>query len=168
MTFLPNGKMTNLETISMGLVGLNKDLLFEGTYSLVWDTGKKPAVCTGTAEETTTLFGAPLTDHFQLIVSQDGQRVEMIHKDTGLMASATMLPMNTWGCHNSTIAGKYTDNAAGWALMPQGAFPADQTLAGYVPFVFSGPFRFYPGVAPSKSAFPDSVAGSLRRRLGYR
>ena len=155
MTFLPGGKVVNTETLVIGLLGVSKDLLITGTYSLTWDTSKRPVVCSGSL---TASSGTGAAYHFDLVVSEGGQRVNMVHTDTGLTVAIAMFPMDTRGCRNETIAGLYSFETPGWFLAPQGAFPPEQLLAGYGPTGFSGAVRYRPFVGPS--GFSDAPAGA--------
>jgi len=158
ITFLPEGKVSGQVTLAIGLLGLLPDLTFEPTsqYSLSWDTNKTPPACSGTI--TLNAPGeAPF--HFRLLVSRNGQQIEMIHTDTGLIVGVTGYPVRTSGCSNQTIGGKYSSNAEGWGLAaPPFSFPPDQVLAGYFPFAFSGAMEFRPNVPPA--GLPDAPAGS--------
>ncbi|WP_348261549.1 hypothetical protein P8935_17310 [Telmatobacter sp. DSM 110680] len=161
ITFFSGGTAANVETISIGWLGLKTDVLINGPFKLSWDTGKTPALCSGTFSGS----DGQTNYNFQLIVTQNGRRVEMIHTDAGLVVGASSVLMETRGCHNSAIAGSYSYNTLGWALAP--GYPVEQSLAnteisglGYVPGSMSGAMRFYPKLPPSKSAFPDAPAGS--------
>jgi hypothetical protein len=62
LTFLPGGKVSNTETIVIGILGLHKDNVITGTYNLTWDTTRSPAVCVGAIHEndvsTPTIFNS--------------------------------------------------------------------------------------------------------------
>lgn len=155
ITFLPHGKVTNTETIVIGLLGLDQDRLITGNYTLAWDTARTPAVCVG---EIHMSDGSTNYD-FQLIVSNDGNLVQMIHTNPGLIVETTMFPMSPAGCRNSSMAGTYTYNSTGWALAPATPpTPADQMLSAYIPGAMSGAMRFYPNTPPT--AFHDAPAGA--------
>jgi hypothetical protein len=127
-------------------------------YSLSWDTTKTPAICSG-AMTLNAPGEAPF--HFQLLVTQDGQQIEMIHTDTGLIVGVTGFPVDTPGCSNNTLNGKYSYNTKGWALaLPSDpfSFPPDQLLAGYYPLAMSGAIEFHPRVPPSSTPGSGSVA----------
>jgi len=154
ISFLPGGRVINTETILVGLLGLNRDRQITGNYSLVWDAKRNPAVCVGAihASDGSTSYD------FQLIVASDGDRIEMIHTNTGLIVGTSMFPMHEGNCRNSTVKGTYTYNSSGWALAYPPA-PADQMLSNYVPGAMSGAMRFYPNTAPD-AAFPDAAIGA--------
>jgi hypothetical protein len=156
-TFYPGGKVTNTETILIGLLGLMPDDSITGTYKLRWDTSKTPALCTGTMSASDA-GGTPY--NFQLTVSPDGKEVQMIHTDTGLIVTTTLYPMNTNGCRKSTITGKYIYNTKGWGLIP--GVPLDQTLGGYIAGAMSGAMQFLPGVSPTGFSGVPAGAGSIK------
>jgi len=169
LTFQPGGKVSNTETLAIGILGLHQDLRLNGTYSISWNSWGEingPIACTGTMSLTATLPMPPgvppvqITDEFRLLVASDGQRIETIHTNPGLMVGTTMLPMSTAGCSNYSIAGKYSDNAQGWMLTQPGQVPSLQQLSLYIPFVFSGVFQFHPGVPGWKAGLPDTPAGA--------
>jgi hypothetical protein len=162
ITFLPHGKVTGRVTLAIGLLALAQDLTFDYTsqYSLSWDTTRDPAVCSG-AVTLNAPGEAPF--HFQLLVYQDGQRIEMIHTDAGLIVGVTGFPVLTSGCSNRVLNGKYFENMKGWGLAPPSgplSFPPEQLLAGYFPFAASGAWEFQPNVPPSATEFPGRPAGS--------
>lgn len=161
VTFLPGGNFTMRETIAIGLMGLNKDLSIPGTYSLTWDTSKHPTVCTGSMTGTEQVAGMSLPVNFQLIVSPDSQRIEMIHTDTGLMVGVTGQPISHHACSNATIGATYSYNTMGWFLVLPGTVPPEQMVGGYIAFAMSGAMRFYPEIPASVSDFPDSPAGAM-------
>jgi len=155
VTFLPHGKVTGQVTLAIGQLALLQDLVFDNTseYSLSWDTTKTPAICSGTM----TLIAKNVPPfNFQLLVTQDGQQIEMIHTDPGLIVGVTGFPVDTRGCSNNTLNGKYSYNSKGWALAP--TFPANQLLAGYLPLAMSGAIEFHPRVPPSSTPGGGSVA----------
>lgn len=153
LTFFPDGTLKNTQTILVGLLGFTQDEPLDGTYTLKWDLSRGPAVCTGSMIEADGFY------NFQLIVSQDGQRLEMIHSDTGLAVNPTGILMNPAGCSNRSIEGSYTHNTRGWGLLPT-PVPADQTLGGYIGATMSGAFRFYPGTAPSGTFVNSPLPGA--------
>jgi len=157
LTFLANGTIRNTQTILVGFVGVTMDEVLAGTYSLKWDSSRGPSVCTGTMTEPDG------NNHFQLIVSQNGQRLEMIHTDLGLGVNPTGFLMNTNGCSNKSIEGSYTYNTNGWGLLPM-VVPSDQTFGGFVAGQMSGAMRFYPGVFPSGkyTNTPPPGAGTVK------
>ena len=162
LTFLPHGKVTGKTTLAIGLLGLAQDIVFvtPSNYSLAWDTSQTPALCTGTL----ALYAANEPPfNFQLLVTHDGQQIQMIHTDTGLIVSVTGYLVETAGCSNSMLKGKYSYNAQGWALNPPGgpaSFPSDQLLSGHFPLAFNGELEFLPHESPSSAVFPESPAGS--------
>lgn len=150
VTFLPQGKVKGQVTLAIGQLGLLQDLVFGSTsqYSLSWDTTKTPALCSG-AMTLNAPGEAPF--NFQLLVTQDGQQIEMIHTDAGLIVGVTGFPVDTRGCSNYTLNGKYSYNSKGWALAPPGV-PPNQLLAGYLPLAMSGAIEFHPRVSPSSTS----------------
>ncbi|HEV2134651.1 MAG TPA: hypothetical protein VGR47_10375 [Terracidiphilus sp.] len=160
VTFLPGGKVAMKETIAIGLMGLNKDASMPGTYSLTWDASKDPIVCTGSITGTETVAGMSMPIHFQLIVSPDGQQVQMIHTDTGLMVGVTTQQISHNACSNFSIGATYSYNAMGWLLVGPGTVPPEQMVGGYIPFAMSGAMRFYPQTPASVSDFPESPSGA--------
>jgi hypothetical protein len=120
-TFYPDGTAKNTESIVIGQFGVIPKVEVKGTYSLKWDTSRFPVLCTGTAH----LAGSGMLDDFQITVTPDGNRVEMIHTNPGLIVQTRTLPAETRGCRNSTIAGSYTYSTTGWGLgqFEPGALP---------------------------------------------
>lgn len=160
LTFLPQGKMAGQITLAIGKLGLIQTELNDGSeYSLTIDPAKRPAVCAGTVTVSASGVpgGAPL--HFQMFVAPGGQQVEMIHTDTGLILDLTGLPVQTSGCSNHSIRGKYLYSIKGWGLAPPSgpmSFPPEQLLSGYFPFAFSGAMEF----SPHPSDSPDAPKGA--------
>ena len=172
ITFLPHGKVTGRLTLAIGGLGVIP-VQFENTslYSLSWDTSKDPAICSGTA----TLKGSGETFNFNLIVSRDGQRVEMMHSDPGLIVGVTAVPMDISWCTNNTLDGTYSYNLKGWGLAPPptdpGSIPANQLLGGYFPLAFSGALEFHPratAAAPAGSSVTWWDTGSLNGTIVQR
>jgi hypothetical protein len=155
ISFLPGGQVVNPETIVIGLLGLHKDAVITGTYELVWDMTKKPALCVGAIHESD---GSTPYD-FQLLVTSSGDRIEMIHTNTGLIVGTSMFPMAPGNCHEMSIKGAYTYNSTGWALATPGT-PPDQTLSAYTPGAMSGAMNFNPHSAPDLALFPDAPLGA--------
>ncbi|KAA6464579.1 hypothetical protein DYQ86_00995 [Acidobacteria bacterium AB60] len=155
MKFLPDGKMTNTETLSIGMIGLQRDLPIKGTYSVAWDTDRSPIVCSGTVQG----FDPSGTQYnFAMEVSNDGGTVNLIHTDPGLIVSVLMSRMHTGRCSNDTINANYAVNGQGWVLGAiLGAQPAEE-LGGYVPGSAVGSIRFHPYASPS--GFSDAPAGA--------
>ncbi|HTQ54368.1 MAG TPA: hypothetical protein VMI94_07900 [Bryobacteraceae bacterium] len=139
ITFLPGGKMKGSVTLAIGELGVIPDITFDSNasqYSLSWDQTKTPAVCSGTI--TLIAAGEPPFD-FQLVVTEGGQQVEMIHTDAGLTVTVTGLPVPTRGCSNRAVGATYSYTMTGWGLAtPDLSFPPEQMLSGYYPFAFSG------------------------------
>ena len=161
VTFLPGGNFVNRETIVIGMLGMNKDLSITGTYSLTWDGSKEPMACTGTMAGVGVVNGGPMPFKFQLVVSPDGQRVEMIHTDPGLIVGTTGLPMYTHGCSGKSVDATYSYNSNGWILPSPTANPPEPMLGGYIPFAMSGAMRFYPDTPASVIDFPESPEGAM-------
>ncbi|MGB9104102.1 MAG: hypothetical protein WCC59_05030 [Terriglobales bacterium] len=161
LTFHPHGRVTGTITLTVGLFLYpqfeHAPVPQDGTYQLAWDTSKQPAVCTGTAEISSEVTG---TDNFQLVVSSDGKRVEMIHTNPGLTLDLTLIPMHAGKCSNHTLRSVYSYSAKGWITFPP--FPSNnfgQLLNPFLPFAFSGAISFDPDRVPS--GFPGDVpAGS--------
>jgi hypothetical protein len=164
VTFLPGGVVKNTETIVVGQFAVQQDAGLTGTYNLKWDMSKTPALCAGPVHmivNGTGTNGIPaVADDFQVTVTPDGQRVEMIHTNAGLIVDTTAEPAGTAGCRNNTIDGKYTYTTRGWglgALMGMDdSVPAQsaQMLAGYLPAAMSGAMQF-----SSHVAAPDGFEG---------
>ena len=156
VTFLSNGK-------ARGYVNLTVDgSPFGGTideevssYSFAWNLEQKPAVCTGTA----TLNGADLpSGNFVVVVSNAGERLEMLHNDAGVTLSFTALLMERGHCGDRTLDGPYSYNAKGW--MSKNFVPGgdDRDYSGFVPFEFSGVISFHPKQAPADPTAPKGSA----------
>lgn len=156
MTFSPGGRVTNIESIVIGQYGVIPRVEVIGTYSLQWDTSKFPILCSGKAH----LTGSGMVDDFQLTVTPDGDRVEMIHTNHGLIVQTRTLPAESQGCRNKTISGKYTYSTAGWGRgqFETGAKP-EQMLAGYITAAMTGAMQFFPGIA-APDGFADVPAGA--------
>jgi hypothetical protein len=156
MTFSPGGYVTNTESIVIGQYGVIPKVEVNGTYSLKWDASKFPMICTGTAH----LAASGMVDDFQITVTPDGNRVEMIHTNPGLIVQTRTLQAESRGCRNSTISGKYTYSTTGWGL---GQFEPgagqQQMLAGYITTAMTGAMQFLPGVA-APDDFADVPAGA--------
>ena len=169
VTFLPHGKMAGQVTLAIGQMAVNQDIVFDSnasTYSLSWDTTKTPAVCSGT---TTQIAPGESPFDFQLIVTEDGQQIEMIHTDAGLIVGATGFPVPVAHCSNASLNGTYSYNMKGWGLAsPAQGFPPEQLLAGYYPFAFSGAMEFHPRATSNSSVWWDtgSVNGTITTRAG--
>jgi hypothetical protein len=148
MTFQAGGNVKNTESIMIGQFGVMPKVDVKGTYSLKWDTSKFPILCTGTAHLTGSFRGIPMVDDFQISVTPDGKRVEMIHTNPGLIVQTITGPAETRQCRNNIISGKYTYSTTGWGL---GQFEPDagpqQMLAGYITAAMTGGMQFFPGVA---------------------
>jgi len=162
LTFLPHGKLSGRVTLAIGLLGLIPDLQPDETsqYTLTWDTSNKPPLCSGTLT-----MNVPGEDsfHFQLVASEDGQQIEMIHTDPGLIVSVTGTRVRTAGCSNNSVQGKFAANARGWLLSPDSGpmhFPPEQLLSGYAPFAFSGGLQFQARMSPSPVDFPEAPEGA--------
>jgi hypothetical protein len=155
ITFLPGGRITNTETLMIGMLGGHKDTVITGKYTLAWDRKANPAVCVGAihASDGSTSYD------FQLIVPANADRIEMIHTNTGLIVGTSMFPMSFPACHNSSMTGTYTYNSTGWAIASP-TTPPDQLLAAYIPGAMSGAMHFYPSVPPDSTTFSDAPAGA--------
>ena len=160
VTFERHGKVTGTLTLTVGSIFQAQDLPIQpgSTYTLTWDTSKKPVVCSGTATIIDPVTGPA---NFQLVVSNDGKNIEMIHTDFGLTAGVTLARMSPGMCSNYSLHSTYSYNAKGW-MMPPPTFPppsAIQVLNGFMPFAFSGAMRFDP-FRPAPSNPPGAPAGS--------
>jgi len=162
ITFLRDGTVKGRITLALGGLGLDQDLTFTdvGQYVLTWDITKKPIVCSGPLS-----FGIPGVAQFdfQLLVTREGRQIEMIHTDAGLIVSVTGYPVETQGCGNQTIEGRFSEDMRGWALSSQKGplgFPPEQLLGGYFPFAASGAVEFRPRVLPPSPSSPGLPAGS--------
>jgi hypothetical protein len=160
LTFERHGKLTGTLTLTVGSLFQAQDLPIQpgSTYTLTWDTSKKPVACTGTAIIIDPATGA---SNFQLVVSNDGKRVEAIHTDFGLTAGLTLTLMSPGGCSNETLRSAYVYNAKGWMVPPPPLPPQSpvQLLNGFMPFVFSGALSFDPS-RPAPSEPPGAPEGS--------
>jgi hypothetical protein len=147
-TFYPGGIVKNSESLVVGQFGVFPGVDVTGTYSLKWDTTRFPILCTGTAHMTGNAGVVPMVDDFQISVTPDGKRLQMIHTNPGLIVQTTTRPAESRRCRNSTVAGEYTYSTTGWALgqLEPSAGPA-QELAGYITAAMTGGMQFYPGLA---------------------
>jgi len=159
MTFQTGGTVKNTESMMIADFGVFPRADVSGTYSLKWDTSKAPVLCTGTAHLTGVANQMPLVDDFQLTVTPDGQRVEMIHTNAGLIVQTITRPAEPRGCRNSTIAGAYTYSTAGWAIGQFYTNDPAQMLSGYIAGAMSGAFQFYPH-RPAPDGFADVPDGA--------
>lgn len=164
ITFLPHNVVQARETLMVGLFGLSKDLPVKGTYSLTWDTSRRPVFCTGPVK--LILAGPhPVEFDFQMFVDPSADRVEMIHTNPGLIDDFISRPAKTAGCENATIAGKYSYTTTGWGWFPWWPSPdhplPEQTLNGFIAGAMSGGMQFSPNLPPP-SSFPDADEGSAR------
>jgi len=160
MTFNAGGVVKNTESILIGQLGVMPKADVQGTYSLKWDTSKYPILCTGKAHLTGIAGSTPLVDDFQITVTPDGNRVEMIHTNPGLIVQTITRRAESRPCRNSTIAGKYTYSTTGWGYgqFEPGAGPP-QMLAGYITAAMTGGMQFLPGVA-APGGFDDVPDGA--------
>lgn len=159
ITFERHGKLTGTLTLTVGSIFQAQDLPVQpgSTYSLKWDTSKKPLLCSGTL----TTYSMIGTSTFQVVVSNDGKNIEMIHTDLGLTVGVTLTRMPSRTCSNYTLRSTYSYNAKGWMVPPPTLPPSSaiQTLNGFMPFGFSGAMRFDP-FRPAPSDPPGAPAGS--------
>ncbi|MFP5229210.1 MAG: hypothetical protein ACLGXA_16470 [Acidobacteriota bacterium] len=166
VTFLPGGVVKMTETLVIGQVGALTGGL-TGTYSLKFDTSKTPLLCAGTISATlngTGVNGVPaITDNFQITVTPEGSRVEMIHTNPGLIVQTVARPAETHGCRNGTIGGSYTYSTTGWALaaLDPSIQPTDgvQQCGGYITAAMTGGMQFFPGFPPA-AGFDDVPEGA--------
>jgi hypothetical protein len=154
-TFYTGGLVKNIESILVGEFGVFSKVNLSGTYSLKWDTSKTPVLCSGTVHMTGTAGGMPMVDDFQIVVASDGDRVEMIHTNAGLIVQTVAHPAEQRSCRNNILRGTYLYSTTGWALAPLfGVDPTTpegsaQTLAGYITGAMTGAMHFSPDAAPS-------------------
>ena len=160
MTFYAGGIVKNTESIVVGQFAVMPKVDVSGTYSLKWDTSKFPILCTGTAHLTGSVGPTPMVDDFQITVTPDGKRVEMIHTNPGLIVQTITRPAESDHCRNSSISGRFTYSTTGWGLgqFEPGAAPA-QMLAGYITAAMTGGMQFFPGVA-APDGFEDVPDGA--------
>jgi hypothetical protein len=93
-----------------------------------------------------TVGYAGMIGHFQLLVARNGQRIEQIHTDAGLIVGLTGYRVDISGCAPGSLIGRYPYNMKGWGLSGGPvAFPSEQLLSGYFPFVMSGVMEFHAG-----------------------
>jgi len=137
--------------------------MVNATYSLAWDASKKPMMCTGTMKSDTPASPTG-TENWQLVVSEMGNRVEIIHTDTGLIVGTTAFPLQRCKCSNHTLNSTYTYNAKAWSfpVPPPPPFPPftpEELFNGFMPFAFSGAIVFKPHVSGA-TGVPGAPAGS--------
>lgn len=163
ITFASGGAFTSQETLTPGMLGVNKDVAITGTYQLTYASNKSPIVCTGTMSGHGLLLNHQVPFTYQLIVSADGSRVEMLETDSGSIVGITGSQMPEAGtCSNASlndsfsIGEEHSDNAAGWMLNPSAA--SGQMLNDYVPLGIGGAVQFSSGTSPS--GFPSAPSGA--------
>lgn len=164
MTFYSGGVVKNTESIMIGQFGVMPKVEVSGTYILKWDTNKFPILCTGTAHLAGIVGSTPVVDNFQITATPDGNRVEMIHSDAGLIVQTTTHPAEPRGCRNSTIGGKFIYSTTGWGIgqIEPAAGPA-QMLAGYVTAAMEGGMQFFPSLAAPQGfdAVPEGANAAM-------
>lgn len=145
VTFLPGGRAKASITIATGGVGLFRNVPLEGSYELFRDYGKTPVVCSGTLT-LSGVFPEPSgqkTLHSQVVVGNNAKRIEMMLTDTGLMVAFAALPMQSFGCSNASVDGKYSASANVWWLSyPTTLMPPN--VGGYLPVADSVVMQFHP------------------------
>ena len=163
VTFSSGTAFTLTETLAPGMLGVNKNVSITGTYQLTYLSSKTPIVCTGTMSGHGLLLNHQVPFTYQLIVSADGSRVEMLETDSGTISGITNLQMPAIGtCSNATIGNSFSvggadsNNTPGWELMP--STTSGQMLNDYIPLGISGAIQFSPEVSPS--AFPTAPSGA--------
>ncbi len=172
-TFLPGGKVSGRITLSVGLLAVQQGMSIDpekSTYMLALDTTRTPNTCSGVLHAVAT--GA--SDEFQLLVSADGQHIEMVSTFAGLVVPMSGTRVDASKCTNRTIEGDYVYNIRGWGLAGGPfTFATNQLLGGYFPFAFSGGMRFRSVQFPRSSdpgtvAFWDTVSanGTMYPRTG--
>jgi hypothetical protein len=159
-TFLAHGVVKNTESIMVGQFAVFPKVDVVGTYKLQWDSSRIPVLCTGTAHLTGVAYGMPMVDDFQITVTPDGNHVDMIHTNAGLIVQTRTRPAETQGCRNRTVSGKYTYSTTGWGArqFEPGAAPP-QMLAGYVSAAMTGAMQFFPAVT-APEGFEDVPPGA--------
>lgn len=152
-TFMPNGKIRGNLNLTVGPYPPSSGKIIEGlsSYKLSWDATRDPMVCVGTA---TVVSEVAPPSNFQIVVSQDGNQLNLIHNDLGITITFTAYDMTPGYCGNYTLRGTYAYNATGWMLPPPNLPPVDakQTMGGFMPFAFSGALRFDSHKRPSPAA----------------
>ncbi len=163
LTFSSGGAFTLKETLTTGMLGVNKDVAITGTYQLTYLSYKNPIVCTGSMSGHGLLLNHQVPFNYQLIVSADGSRVEMLETDSGSIVGITSWRMPASGtCSNAnlndsfSVGEDHSDNAAGWMLNTSAA--SGQMLNDYVPLAISGALQFSPETSPS--GFPTAPSGA--------
>jgi hypothetical protein len=159
VTFLPNGKVKGKLSLFVGadiVRVVDAPFTSDSSYSVHWETSQKTAVCRGTA----SLNIQDIAGDFMILVTNFGNRIEMIHNDLGITLTSTAWPMETDHCNNSSLQGSYSYNAKGWMLPPPPFPPVNpaQTLSGFIPFAFSGVITFVPGQEPENPVAPKHSA----------
>ncbi len=144
MTFRADGTVTNTETLMAGQF-IGGKMTLNGSYTLAWDSSKIPIMCAGRVRLPGEVNGMSFEDDFQMTVTSDGHRVELIHTNAGLIVATATRPAEVKGCSNATIGGKYTYSTKGWGLGALvGVTDSKQLLAGYVAASMSGTLQFFP------------------------
>lgn len=129
ISFKADGTFFSESSLSIG--GLIVPFTTRGTYEMHQDTRTGPASCAGTAT-------AEDGTNFQLIVSHNGDTLEQMHTDQGLVVAITNSPMQKRGCSNATLHSNYVYVANGFFAPPD----SPQPFFKYVPFAFSGVINF--------------------------
>ena len=156
LVFLPDGKLTGTFYMTVGplkpMSGIRD--VAKSTYSLAWTNAEgRPPVCWGSITADTS--------HFQVLVTDDGARLEVMHNDAGLTLGFTAYAMPATPCSNETLNGVYTYIIRGW-LTPPPNFPpvgSRQMVSGLVPVASGGSVHYRPYASPpvGMSAPPDSA-----------
>ena len=125
-----DGRFSALANLNIGGFPV-MDYSLEGPYSMKENTSTQPPVCAGTA-------AADSGPTFQFIVTRNGEILEQMHTDQGLIAVVTSLPVERGPCTNASLRGSYVYSANGF-FATSGPM---QPFGAYTPFGFSGVVSF--------------------------
>jgi len=125
-----DGRFSSVAKLNIGGVPGTDSL--QGNYSMTEDHNTQPPVCAGTvrADDGTTL---------QFLVSRNGEVLEQMHTDQGLIVVVTSLPMEAGPCTDFSLRGTYLYSANGFFATISGLL---QPFGSYTPFAFSGAISF--------------------------
>ncbi len=83
-----------------------------------------------------------MTETEDIVVSQNGHRLEQIQKDVGtlpaIIVSTSSVRVEGAGCGSHSLRGTYPYSMKGWTPMPDGQGP----LTGFSPVTFTGAMEF--------------------------
>ena len=161
--FKRDGSVGGATTLKIGPMVLPDIPMLNAKYALHWNLAQKPPVCAGTMSSDVQVPGfSTVTEHWQVIAHSNGDRVELMHTDAGLIVGSSLLPAHMGACSNWTIAGKYSYDGRGWG---PNVLSSTHTLDGFIPFVMSGAMRFRPDRVPDPALFPGDPPPSGSRVL---